>query len=120
MREICRICGRIVRENRTSHLKEHGIEADFKGAIKQYFLTSEEHFGKIKEVSLLWLRESSHPLAKKFREVASRTPTNECPLCAMFFEDNGYSFDEIDETEIEHFQQIADSFGIPIKIVSLK
>jgi hypothetical protein len=74
----------------------------------------------IKEVSLDWLSKSDHPLAKKFREVASRTPTDECVLCAMFFEDEGYSFDEINEDEIEHFQQIANSADIPIKIVSLK
>jgi len=71
-------------------------------------------------VSLDWLSKSDHPLAKKFREVAARTPTNECPLCAMFFEDEGYSFDGIDESELGHFQQIADSANIPIRIVSLK
>lgn len=29
------------------------------------------------------------------------------------------SFDEIDESEIEHFQQMADAFKIPVKITSL-
>jgi hypothetical protein len=38
----------------------------------------------------------------------------------MFFEDNGYSFDGLSEGDVEHFQQIANSAGIPIKIVSLK
>jgi len=42
MRCICRICGKKVTENRTRHLKEHGIDADYKGAIKEYFLTAEE------------------------------------------------------------------------------
>lgn len=72
------------------------------------------------DVSLDWLSKANHPLAKQFREVASRTPPNECVLCAMFFGDEGYSFGEIDESELEHFQQIADSANIPIKIVSLK
>ena len=75
---------------------------------------------EVLEVSLDWLSKSDHPLAKKFREVASRTPTSECVLCAMFFEDNGYSFDGLSEGDVEHFQQIANSGGIPIKIVSLK
>jgi hypothetical protein len=74
----------------------------------------------VKKVTLDWLSRSDHLYAKMFREVASRTPTKECALCAMFFEDEGYSFDEIDEDEIGHFQQIADSAKIPIQIISLK
>jgi len=75
---------------------------------------------KIKNVSLEWLSKSRHPLAKQFCELASRTPTKECVLCAMFFNDEGYSFNEIDEDEIEHFQQIADYGKLLIRIVSLK
>jgi len=76
-------------------------------------------YGTVREVSLDWLSKSDDVLAKQFREVASRTPTNECVLCAMFFEDKGYSFSEIDEDELDHFQQIADYARLPIKIVSL-
>jgi len=75
---------------------------------------------KIKEVSLEWLSKSRHPLAKQFCQIASQTPTNECALCAMFFQDKGYSFKGIQEEEIEHFQQIADYARLPIKIVSIK
>jgi len=41
-RNICRICHKVITENRTKHLKEHGIDADYKGAVKEYFLTPEE------------------------------------------------------------------------------
>ncbi|MEM2368408.1 MAG: hypothetical protein QXQ50_09285 [Candidatus Bathyarchaeia archaeon] len=42
MRAICRICMRKITENRTSHLKRHGIDSDYKGAIVDYFLTPQE------------------------------------------------------------------------------
>jgi hypothetical protein len=42
MRSICRLCGKKVTENRTAHLRSHGIDADFKGAVKEYFLSPEE------------------------------------------------------------------------------
>jgi hypothetical protein len=43
MRNICRLCGRKITEGRTRHLKEvHGIDADYKGAVKEYFLKEVE------------------------------------------------------------------------------
>ena len=40
---ICSKCKRKITRNRTAHLKEvHGIDADFKGAVKMYFLRPEE------------------------------------------------------------------------------
>ncbi|HDM32102.1 MAG TPA: hypothetical protein ENG32_01930 [bacterium] len=43
MRGICRICGRKITRNRTSHLKrEHGIQP-YKGCVRDYFDTPEEH-----------------------------------------------------------------------------
>ena len=42
MRYICRICKQEVTENRTAHLRSHGIDAGFKGAVKQYFLSPDE------------------------------------------------------------------------------
>ena len=43
MRSICRLCGEKVTENRTRHLKEvHGIDANWKGAVKEYFLKESE------------------------------------------------------------------------------
>jgi hypothetical protein len=88
---------------------------------------------KPREVSLEWLSESNDRLAKQFRQIASRTSPQDCVLCAMFFNDviqeeteNGnelmqreYNFNEIDESEIEHFQQIADINRLPIKIIGL-
>ena len=78
----------------------------------------------MRKVTLDWLRKSNAKLAKRFREVTSKTPPDECVLCAMFFGDeyNGEkcSFDEITEEEIEHFQQIADAGNVPIEIISLK
>ena len=42
MRGICRLCGKKITANRSSHLKhEHGIETT-KGSIKNYFLKPEE------------------------------------------------------------------------------
>jgi len=38
-RYICRLCGRKVTVNRSSHLRwEHGIDG-YKGAVKEYFLS---------------------------------------------------------------------------------
>jgi len=38
-RYICRLCGRKITVNRSSHLKrEHGV-GGFKGAVKEYFLS---------------------------------------------------------------------------------
>ena len=71
-----------------------------------------------KRVSLEWLATSNHPLARRFRLLASAS--SDCPLCSMFFSDKGYCFDEITEDEVEHFQQIADSINLPIRIVRLK
>ena len=43
MRGICRLCGRKITENRSSHLKNvHGI-LPYKGAVKEYFDTPEDH-----------------------------------------------------------------------------
>jgi hypothetical protein len=42
MRSVCRICRKTVTENRTAHLRSHGIDASFKGAVKEYFLAPEE------------------------------------------------------------------------------
>ncbi|OYT30499.1 MAG: hypothetical protein B6U95_00200 [Thermofilum sp. ex4484_82] len=81
------------------HCENCGIWFDEKGRI---------------EVSLRWLRENTSKIAERFREAVSLTPPRECVLCNMFFED----FESIDESEIEHFQQIADAFGIPVNIVS--
>jgi len=42
-RIICSICGRKVTAHRTSHLiKVHGIDARYKGAVREYFLRPEE------------------------------------------------------------------------------
>ena len=41
---ICTVCGATVLvDERTRHLKTHGIEADYKGAVKRYFTTPEEY-----------------------------------------------------------------------------
>jgi len=37
-RTKCRICGEIVTEGRSSHLRQaHGIDSRYKGAVKEYF-----------------------------------------------------------------------------------
>lgn len=43
MKDKCRICGDIVQDFRTSHLKQHGIDADYKGAVREYFMESVEN-----------------------------------------------------------------------------
>jgi hypothetical protein len=40
MRDKCIICGQIVKENRSAHLREHGIDSSYKGAVKEYFVDS--------------------------------------------------------------------------------
>lgn len=81
-----------------------------------------------KKVSLRWLQQSDVELAKSFR-VAISQEANECALCCMFFEDDYIDsegnqsrckFEEIDVSEIEHFQQMATSFNYDIKIVQLE
>lgn len=64
MRGICRLCGRKITKNRTSHLKyEHGIEP-FKGCVKEYFDTPEQHnitrreWEEIKEGELVFTKIS--------------------------------------------------------------
>jgi len=43
MRGICRLCGRKVTANRSSHLRKvHGIDT-WKGAVKEYFAKPEEY-----------------------------------------------------------------------------
>jgi len=40
MLDKCRLCGKIIRENRSKHLRDiHGIET-YKGAIRDYFIDS--------------------------------------------------------------------------------
>jgi len=42
-RIICSICGRKVTRNRTAHLvKAHGLDARYKGAVREYYLCPEE------------------------------------------------------------------------------
>ncbi len=41
MRAICRICKKKITQNRSSHLRRHGIDT-FKGAVAEYFLTPQE------------------------------------------------------------------------------
>jgi hypothetical protein len=79
-----------------------------------------------RKVSLRWLAYSNDPLAVKFRGGISGG-SEECALCSMFFEDDyddgehisKCSFEEIHESEIEHFQQMADEMILDIKITSL-
>jgi hypothetical protein len=80
-----------------------------------------------KKVSLLWLAISNNPLAVSFRNGIS-SGSYRCILCCMFFEDNyedsegnvfKCNFNEISDKEIEHFQQMADTLRLDIKIVSL-
>jgi hypothetical protein len=85
--------------------------------ILQSWLDEQVELVEVKEVTLQWLLNSNHPHARKFREVASGTPPNECVLCDFFFKGK---IDRIDESEIEHFQQIVDVADLPLKIVSLK
>jgi hypothetical protein len=41
MRDKCRICGKIIKENRSAHLRDvHGIDSSYKGAVKEYFVDS--------------------------------------------------------------------------------
>jgi len=41
-REICRLCGRKITHNRSSHLRrEHGVDT-YKGAVAEYFQRPEE------------------------------------------------------------------------------
>jgi hypothetical protein len=38
MRDKCVLCGQIVKENRSAHLRDvHGIDSSYKGAVKEYF-----------------------------------------------------------------------------------
>ena len=60
------------------------------------------------EVTLKWIRTSKSDLAKKLREAISLTPESECFLCSLFF-GTSTQFKAIDESEIEHFQQIVES-----------
>ncbi len=81
-----------------------------------------------RKVSLRWLKDSDVELAKSFR-VAISQESDTCCLCCMFFEDeftdeenkkSKCTFEEIDPSEIEHFQQMATSFKFDIKIVQLE
>jgi hypothetical protein len=41
MRDKCVLCGQIVKENRSAHLRDvHGIDSSYKGAVKEYFVNS--------------------------------------------------------------------------------
>lgn len=79
-----------------------------------------------RKVSLRWLAYSNDPLAVKFRS-GINGGSEECALCCMFFGDeyddgehySKCSFEEIDESEIEHFQQMADGMKLDIKITLL-
>jgi hypothetical protein len=80
------------------------------------------------KVSLRWLKESDDEIAKVFRNIIGGS--KECALCCMFLEtewtdENNViskcTFDEIDESELEHFQQMAEFYvGSYIEIVSLE
>ena len=77
--------------------------------------------------SLRWLAKSDNPLALEARNAFSGT--EDCALCCMFFEidytdsDGNTSkceFEEIFEDELEHFQQMADFYKVPVDIVALE
>ena len=82
------------------------------------------------KVSLRWLKDSDEEIAKVFRSAVSGT--TDCVLCCMFSEtmwtdENGVmskcTFDEINENELEHFQQLADIYSsgsCRLQIVSLE
>jgi hypothetical protein len=81
-----------------------------------------------RKVSLKWLQTSKDPTAIEFRRIVGES-TNDCALCCMFLEmdytdedDNTSTchFEEIDESELEHFQQLADFCVEEIEIVSLE
>jgi len=81
----------------------------------------------MQKVSLRWLKESADPLAKQFRGIVAGS--SDCCLCCMFLEvdyidDDGNteacSFDEIDESELEHFQDLANYCDKEILITSLE
>ena len=78
------------------------------------------------KVSLRWLKESDEEKAKVFRNYVSGS--DECALCCMFLEtlwtdENGImskcTFDEIDFSELEHFQQMVGILRMDLEIVSL-
>jgi hypothetical protein len=73
-----------------------------------------------RKVSLIWLANSKDLVAYEFRErLASQAKTGDCFFCDAFFEEEGAEFDDLNNDTLDHFQQVADLFGISVEIVSL-
>ena len=75
-------------------------------------------------VSLKWLFNSKHALARNFRNAVDEQLYNlmlekerSCYICSCFLDNELH---KLDIEWLSHFQQIANSYGIPIKIISIE